>query len=133
MHESKATTEMQGAKGSQGTAQQQQRINEQQYVSGHGICSSHEFGLELVVREVGREQQACCFSHELDCGSMDLQVIQLDRVERRQMPPRRGRGRTTRQAAVESRAPGSDEDVEQSVPLRHRAGQVEVEVDNLTR
>ncbi|KZV38731.1 hypothetical protein F511_19529 [Dorcoceras hygrometricum] len=44
------------------------------------------------------------------------------------MPPRRVRGRTTRRTVEESRAPGSDEDVEQpSEPLRRRARKAEVE------
>ncbi|KZV49660.1 hypothetical protein F511_16758 [Dorcoceras hygrometricum] len=42
------------------------------------------------------------------------------------MPSRRGRSRIARQVDGESRAPGSDEDVEQQgVPLRRRARQVE--------
>ncbi|KZV27039.1 hypothetical protein F511_13387 [Dorcoceras hygrometricum] len=50
------------------------------------------------------------------------------------MPPRRGRSRIARQVYGESRAPGSDEDVEQQgIPLRRRARQVEVEVDVVTR
>ncbi|KZV20771.1 hypothetical protein F511_04129 [Dorcoceras hygrometricum] len=49
------------------------------------------------------------------------------------MPPRRGRGRTIRQTVEESRASESDEDVQQSVPLRLRARQAEVEVEDVTR
>ncbi|KZV49661.1 hypothetical protein F511_16759 [Dorcoceras hygrometricum] len=48
------------------------------------------------------------------------------------MPSRRGRSRIARQAGEEYRAPGSDEDVEhQSIPLRRRARQTEV--DDVTR
>ncbi|KZV41261.1 hypothetical protein F511_41201 [Dorcoceras hygrometricum] len=43
------------------------------------------------------------------------------------MPPRRGRGRTARRSAEESRGPGGDEDVQQNVPLRRRERQAEVE------
>ncbi|KZV28199.1 hypothetical protein F511_21175 [Dorcoceras hygrometricum] len=44
------------------------------------------------------------------------------------MPPRRGKSRIARQVDGESRAPGSDEDVEQqSIPFRRRARQIEVE------
>ncbi|KZV40165.1 hypothetical protein F511_29709 [Dorcoceras hygrometricum] len=50
------------------------------------------------------------------------------------MLPRRGRSRIARQIDGESRAPGSDEDVEQQgIPLRHRGRQAEVEVDVVTR
>ncbi|KZV18951.1 hypothetical protein F511_03467 [Dorcoceras hygrometricum] len=48
------------------------------------------------------------------------------------MPPRRGKIRIARQVYGESRAPGSDADVEQqSIPLRRRARQTEV--DDVTR
>ncbi|KZV34327.1 hypothetical protein F511_35504 [Dorcoceras hygrometricum] len=43
------------------------------------------------------------------------------------MPPRRGRSRTARRSAEESRASESDEDVQQNVPLRRRERQAEVE------
>ncbi|KZV30448.1 hypothetical protein F511_21334 [Dorcoceras hygrometricum] len=47
------------------------------------------------------------------------------------MPPR-GRSRISRQVDGESRAPGSDEDVEKhEIPLRRRARQTEV--DHVTR
>ncbi|KZV58666.1 alpha-L-fucosidase 1-like [Dorcoceras hygrometricum] len=50
------------------------------------------------------------------------------------MPPKIGRGRVIRQTVEESRAPESDEDVEQqSVPLRRRARKTEVEVEYVTR
>ncbi|KZV33719.1 hypothetical protein F511_33352 [Dorcoceras hygrometricum] len=48
------------------------------------------------------------------------------------MPSRRGRSIIARQTGEESRDPGSDDDVElQSIPLRHRAGQTDV--DDVTR
>ncbi|KZV14659.1 putative leucine-rich repeat receptor-like protein kinase [Dorcoceras hygrometricum] len=48
------------------------------------------------------------------------------------MPPRRCRSRIARQTGEESRAPGSDEDVEQqSIPLRRRDRHKEV--DDVTR
>ncbi|KZV50114.1 hypothetical protein F511_16507 [Dorcoceras hygrometricum] len=48
------------------------------------------------------------------------------------MPSRRGGSRTIRQLIGESRAPGSDEEVEQqTVPLRRRARQPEVEESRL--
>ncbi|KZV30495.1 hypothetical protein F511_23311 [Dorcoceras hygrometricum] len=77
----------------------------------------------------------------------DLQVIQLDRVERQLVDPLsesqlfilciepgRDRSRIARQVEGESRAPGSDEDVDQqSVPLCNRVRQAEVEVEDVTR
>ncbi|KZV22822.1 hypothetical protein F511_41288 [Dorcoceras hygrometricum] len=42
-----------------------------------------------------------------------------------EMPPRRGRGRTARHTAEESRASESDEDVQQNIPLRRRERQAE--------
>ncbi|KZV17066.1 hypothetical protein F511_02982 [Dorcoceras hygrometricum] len=44
------------------------------------------------------------------------------------MPPRRGRSWIARQVDGESRAPGSDKDIEQpSIPFRRRTRQMEVE------
>ncbi|KZV20329.1 hypothetical protein F511_39895 [Dorcoceras hygrometricum] len=43
------------------------------------------------------------------------------------MPPRRGRGRTARRSAEESRASDSDEGIQRKIPLSRRERQAEVE------
>ncbi|KZV43611.1 cyclic nucleotide-gated ion channel 1 [Dorcoceras hygrometricum] len=102
-------------------------INFTDKISFHYRCSSIDAGHHLTHFPVeSLPQYVCVLFHVIMVCPLDVELIQL--VVPREMPPRRrGRGR----GQIPEESEGQNDEVQRSIPLRRRASQVEVEVDEL--